>query len=325
MLSRIVLRDGEMTVDLLQKSICHFKQLRSLELYDAILMSDLSLLEVLGTLPSLENFTLRTNDPYPAYAPENSSSQTGGSKYFGALESLCVTGSFFLIQHLLGFIDSLFLKSIEICTVINPVRNEHAFENIFIPSMTIIASKWSKSLTNLFIGTRGVALHHNAISKCLMLLMDLHAMQSFHLKGWWIENMDDDDLRRLVLSWPKLRVLNLKETIFSLSALKIFAENCPELRYLRILLDISTFPPFDASSKRLSSHKLEVLKVAGIRPSDTITQTSMECQIQVTKHLDLIFPYLQSLEVWDKTWSKLEYMRPDKVLPSYVAGGQVEY
>ena len=315
MLSRIVLRAGEMSVDILKESIFRFKQLRSLELLDAIYMSDLSLLEVLGTLPSLENLKLRTVDPYPAKSPENSSSQTGGSKYFVALESLSVTGSFFLIQYLLGFIDSLCLKSIEVHTVIHRVYNEHEHEDILIPSMTIIASKWSKSLKNLFIGSRGVA-HHNAISKCLILLMDLHEMQSFHLKGpgWRMVNMNDDDVRRLVMSWPKLRVLNLKQTIFSLSALKIIAENCPELHYMCIQLDISTFPPFDVSSKT-RSHNLKFLIVAGVRPSDTTAQTSMECQLQVTQHLDLIFPYLRSLEIWDKTWSKLEYTRPDQVSP----------
>ena len=39
-----------------------------------------------------------------------------------------------------------------------------------------------------------------------------------------------------------------------------------------------------------------------IHPS---TQTTLECQIQVTRHLDLIFPYLESIVVDpnDVTWS----------------------
>ena len=59
-------------------------------------MADLSLWEVLGTLPSLEYFTLADNNPPSdlVHAPENSNSQTGCSKYFVALESLWVTGSF---------------------------------------------------------------------------------------------------------------------------------------------------------------------------------------------------------------------------------------
>ena len=41
-------------------------------------------------------------------------------------------------------------------------------------------------------------------------------------------------------------------------------------------------------------------------PSTTNTQTSLECQIQETRHLNLIFPYLKSIEManWhgDKIW-----------------------
>ena len=95
--SRVVLRDGQMSADILKESIVHFKHLRSLELSDAVSMSDFVLLELLGTLPSLENLILKTNDPasHPTHAPENSKSQNGGRCYFEALESLSVTGSFF--------------------------------------------------------------------------------------------------------------------------------------------------------------------------------------------------------------------------------------
>ena len=116
MLRRIVLSSGWMSVDTLKRSIVNFKHLRSLELLDAVSMRDFSLWEVLGTLPSLENFTLESHPPYAfhfQHAPENSISQSGGLRYFDCLESLDVTGSSFLIRHLLGFIDSPFLKSID--------------------------------------------------------------------------------------------------------------------------------------------------------------------------------------------------------------------
>ena len=303
MLSRVVLRNGAMSVDIFKKSVVHFTQLRSLELLDAVFMNGFDLWKVLGTLPSLANFTLRAVKPHrcliPRPTPGNSSSQnqSGGPKYFDALESLSVKGSFFLIQHLLGFIDSSCLKSIEVYPVI---KHDHEDEGFFTPCMTIVASKWSQSLKNLYISSRSFGVPHNAISKCLMLLTDLHEIQSFHLRGWRLENMDDD-VRRLVMSWPKLRVLNLGQTLISLSTTRIIAENCPELHFLHIQLDISTFPPFDASCRRLT-HNLAVLNVAGFYPSDsTITQTP-ECQIQMTRHLDSIFPYLKSIEVRNETW-----------------------
>jgi hypothetical protein len=270
-------------------------------------MSDFALWEVLGTLPSLEKLVLTAADPasHPAQDLENSNgeSRPGGAKYFESLESLRITGSFFLIRHLLSFINSPCLKSIEVYPVINHICNDHESEDLFTPSMTIIASKWSQSLKKLFIGSlsSGIA-HHNAISKCLMLLADLHEMQTFHLKGWRMENMDDD-VRCLVMSWPELRTLKLplNQTFISLSTLRIIAENCPELRHLQIRLDTSTIPPFDTSSKSLC-HNLEVLTVGG---SDPVAHTTLECQIQVTQHLDLIFPYVISIEVQpqDVNWS----------------------
>ena len=304
MLSKIVLQNGRMSADILKKSIAHFEHLRSVELSDAVFMSDFGLWEVLGTLPSLKNLTLRAVDPasHPAHAPENSNSQNGGCKYFGALESLSVTGSFFFIQHLLCFIDSPCLKSINASPVIKLVRNEHEHEHedFFTPSMMIVASKWSQSLKKLVIDSGG----NEAISKSLMLLTDLHEMQTFHLYHWRMGNMDDD-VRRLVVSWPKLRTLSLlplNQTFISLSTLRVISETCPELRYLRIPLDTSTIPPFDTFSKSLR-HNLEILTVLSIHPSTT--QTTLECQIQVTRYLHLIFPYLKSILVHPNnvTWS----------------------
>ena len=339
MLSRMVLRAGDLSADVLKRSIVHFNQLRTLELFDAVYMDNFALWETLGTLPSLVNFTLRTLDPHPmpAFKSSSSTGQSGDPKYFDTLESLFVTASFVFIQRLLSFIDSSCLKSIKVHPDIDYLHKEHdhtIHEDLFAPSMTIIASKWSKSLQNLFINTNlsGIT-RRNVISKYLMPLTDLHETQTFHLKCRWVENMDDD-IRRLVTLWPKIRFLNLKQTLMSLSTLRTIAEKCPELRYLHIQLDISsstTIPPLDSFSKTVH-HNLEVLTVAGVHPSasdtnrsarettrfaknntrsarDTTssisTQTTRECRIQVARCLDLIFPHLKSIEVWDESclWS----------------------
>jgi hypothetical protein len=301
MLSRIVLRlpscNDRMSVDVLKKSIVHFKQLRSLELSVAVFMSDFSLWEVFGTLPSLADLTLIAIDPasHPAHAPENSRSQSGGPKYFEALESLSVRGSFFFIQHLLNFIDSPCLKSVELY----PVTNDHGPDNLITPSMTIVASKWSQSLTRMTFSISPTSrvwgtAHRYAFPKSLALLTDFHEMQEFTLQFWKMENADDD-VRRLVMSWPKLRhmILPIHDTqiIISFSTLRIIAENCPDLRKLWVRLDTTTIPPFDTLkfSKSLG-HKLEVLNLG-----ELITQPSRECQIQIAFHLDFIFPYLEDI------------------------------
>ena len=138
MLSRIVLHNRQMSADILKKFFVHSKQLRSLELLNAVFMSDFGLLEIVSRLPSLENFTLDARDPasHPAHAPENSNSQSGDRKHFDALESLSITGSFFFIQHLLSFIDSACLKLIDASPVIKPVRNGQITSlRIFLPPL----------------------------------------------------------------------------------------------------------------------------------------------------------------------------------------------
>ena len=304
MLSRIVLQNGQMSVDTLKKSIVHFKHLRSLELLDTVFMSDFELWEVLGTLPYLAKLSLAAFDPasHPARAPANFNNHSGGLKYFEALECLFVKGSFFLIHHLLDFIDSPYLNSIEVYPVTkkNILLNEddHETEN-FTPSMTIIASKWSQSLKKLLIGS--IRAPRNTVSEWLMLLTDFHEMETFHLLRWMMKNMDDD-VRHLVKAWPKLRTLKVPpsdQTFISLSTLRIIAESCPELRHLTILLDTSTIPPFDVSSKSLG-HKLEVLTMGR-----DFNEISLEYQIRMARHLDSIFPYLKSIErqIDDSTWS----------------------
>ena len=305
MLCQIALRNGQLPVEIFKKSIVHFKQLQSLVLSDAVFMSDFTLLEVLGTLPSLSTIILVATDPasHPSHAPENYYSKSGGPRYFRALQHLRVTGSFFLIRHILLFIDSPFLKSIDVRPVIvKHVRNEYEPEDLFAHSMMMVSIKWSQTLTNLAIFSIPCDTpQHYAISKRLISLMHLHKMQTFRL-DWKMKDMDDD-VRRLVMSWSQLRVLYLHQTVISLPTLRIIAENCPELRHLHIRLDTSTITPFDTSGESLRHH-LEVLTIGGAHSSSN-TQTIFECQIQLTRHLDFFFPYLKSIDVHpdDVFWS----------------------
>ena len=298
MLRRIVLRDGRMSVDIFKKSFVHFKQLRSLELSAAVFMTDMSLFEVLGTLPSLESFTLEIYNPesHPAHAPGIPNSQSGALRYFEALENLHVRGSFFLIQHLLYFIDSLCLKSIYVLPFTDCDRNEHEHEpeDLLTPSMTIVASKWLQSLKNLTIDSDDTT-HRN--SKFLMPLADLHELQTLELVGWRMEK-NNDALRCLAISWPKLRSLTINQTYLSLTNLRIIAESCPELRHLYIELDIDTIPPFDEISSKRLCHKLEILDVIGVHKSNR-RMLERRLEIQIAQHLDSIFPNLKTINVED--------------------------
>ena len=148
MLRHIVLSNGELSGDIFKQSIIHFMQLRSIELLDAVSMEKFVFWEVLGTLPSMDDVTLLHTNPNLYPVRENSNNRSGGSRYFEALKNLRVTSSFFIIQHLLSFIDSPCLESIKIYPAIHQLRPGDGLEpeDLFTPSMTIVSSKWSQSL-----------------------------------------------------------------------------------------------------------------------------------------------------------------------------------
>lgn len=125
-------------------------------------------------------------------------------------------------------------------------------------------------------------------------------MEEFQLIGWKME--DKADLGRLVLSWPKLETLKLNRTFTFLSTLRIIAENCPDLTVLEIPLNASTIPSFDDDSIQRLDHDLQFLTVGTVHPS----QTTLELQIKVSRHLDLIFPNLEYLNVEDENWAQVE-------------------
>ena len=133
-------------------------------------------------------------------------------------------------------------------------------------------------------------------------------MQTFRL-DWRMKtsstNIYNEMILHLVMSWPKLITLNLNETQISLWTLMKIAENCPELRHLHIQLDTSYIPHSNTSSKSLR-HNLEDLTLKRPDSSSVSTQTTtLECQIEVARQLDLIFPYLKSINVpyHDVFWS----------------------
>ena len=64
----------------------------------------------------------------------------------------------------------------------------------------------------------------------------------------------NNDVRRLVMSWPKLRVLSFRGTPISLSALRIVAERCPDLQELYIHLDASTISASIPLAKALATY-----------------------------------------------------------------------
>lgn len=129
----------------------------------AAVINDFVLREVLGTLPSLVNLTLKTTFlKHQAYLPQNSGSENGGPKRFDILEGLCVQviGSSRFIQHLLNLTDSPCLKSIQVhlvlnCSVISPKPEmRYNSDNRITPlmGMVVAKSRWPQSLENFIIG-----------------------------------------------------------------------------------------------------------------------------------------------------------------------------
>ena len=158
--------------------------------------------------------------------------RVGTQVFYSSRKSICYRPLLFHPKsprfHGLSMLKISHRRSIQLSIMI-VIMNMNS-KDLFIPSMMVVASKWSQSLKNLVIcsilcGIRWPFRHHNAISKCLILLTDLYKIQIFHLIGWRIENMDND-VRCLVKSWPKLRTLKMlpfNETFISLSTLRIIA------------------------------------------------------------------------------------------------------
>ena len=94
--------------------------------------------------------------------------------------------------------------------------------------MTIVASKWSQSLKNLEINASAIG---NIMSKCLVLSADLHEVQTFHLKGRMgdVSLNVDDDVRRLAMSWTKLKTFQSSSAQPNVYFLVNFEDNRGEL------------------------------------------------------------------------------------------------
>ncbi|KAF8801987.1 hypothetical protein BYT27DRAFT_7244930 [Phlegmacium glaucopus] len=311
-LKRIVLHTRRLSSSTL-KTIAKFKQLRTLELVPLDTVYDSASWEVIGTLPSLANLTLKVissqaeRQSHLGDVWKGSNSEGGGPKHFNALETLLVTTFFPLIRHLLESIESPCLKSIEVhpsieWESIQGSRNLECLERDLFDIITMVCSKWPQSLENLVIGQHNVGnsryssqpQHSHTFSESITeLLMDLHEIQTIHIQGWRIIDVSDEVIvRRLVISWPKLTTLILPvnhEESISLSTLKTIARKCPKLRHLQIRLDVTSAIP-----SVTVRHRLGVLKVAYHHGS--YTTEKLQCQIAVARYLDSIFPYLESIE-----------------------------
>ena len=143
-----------------------------------------------------------------------------------------------------------------------------------------------------------------ASTKCLMLLKDLHKMQTFHLKdrsmkiwtmmwdvsSWWCRGQ-----REL---WASSQtnigfLVSFEDNYGALSWIALFGHSIGGYFYhptlsialAKVFATIWRFWPW------------------GVH----LSQTTLECQIQVTRYLDLIFPYLKFIEVQpkDATWSEI--------------------
>ena len=72
------------------------------------------------------------------------------------------------------------------------------------------------------------------MSKCLVLSADLHEVQTFHLKGRMgdVSLNVDDDVRRLAMSWTKLKTFQSSSAQPNVYFLVNFEDNRGELSWI---------------------------------------------------------------------------------------------
>ncbi|KAF8801972.1 hypothetical protein BYT27DRAFT_7261408 [Phlegmacium glaucopus] len=210
MLKWIVLRNGWLSCGTL-KYIARFKQLQSLELAPVDTDYNSVSWEVIGTLPSLVNLTLKVINSQAGRPPgwqhlwEGSNNGDRGPKHFNALETLHVTTFFHLIRHLLKLIDSPCLKSIQAYAAIESLKWEFItaydrdsekgrLEKDLLDTIATVGSKWPKSLENFVIGQHNVdnskqfqfQVYNRFSDSITELLRDLNGIRTFHVQGWRI-------------------------------------------------------------------------------------------------------------------------------------------
>jgi len=114
----------------------------------------------------------------------------------------------------------------------------------------------------------------------------------------------DDDVRRLVLSWPKLETSSHWQSIYFLVD---FEDNCRELSCIASFANSIGYFYHPIFRYLYQKPLAQFAGAVGKAQPSTSTQTWMEYQIQVTRYLDLIFLYMKSIEVLqvpskDKIW-----------------------
>ncbi|KAK7435423.1 hypothetical protein VKT23_019684 [Stygiomarasmius scandens] len=286
----------------LLSSICHFKQLRSLELLGGRdnVIDEEDLVNLGASLPHLTKLSLEAN------VSSSTQSRPEETHLFSNVNDLTLFGSTTSISSILKIISAEQLEKFELHIPETSDSDQPHIQYV----VNQAASRWSQTLSSLKIyltdgndvdsrgwgddSTNGSDLSINHFLQPIYQhpWPNLKVLTINRDLGWSCSN---GEITKLVSTWPLLKELELSlnapkyTQLPTLSSLYTIAHYCPDLVSLRITLNLRDVKDIHIhlSSSSFIPHHLDHLFID--------TEHAVDDIILLIQHLDTVFPYLQSL------------------------------
>jgi len=294
--------DGQLSISSLTP-IAHMEHLCSLRLRRTGKFVDASLLKQLGALERLSCLTIDLEHS-PVSEADTSHLRAG----FKALETLDISGDLETITGILTEISTGRLISISISSWESSIFGPHHYcPSDWVPLFEIIESRWPDTLHSLVIDNRAINQEipryadYWGFLTIFKPLCALSQLEYLEIRAIPLLQSTDEDFHDLVSAWPKIKSLFVPFThahnSTTLLALHSVAEFCPHLKYLQMSIRTDNLPSFSVTP--VFSHNLEILSFR----DSTVGDPSL-----VARHLDLLFPRLQSIraEKFANEWKEVE-------------------
>ena len=294
--------DGQLsTVSL--TSIAYMEHLCSLRLWRTGDYVDAILLKQLGALDRLSCLTIDL--AHSLVSKADTSHLRGG---FKALETLDISGDLRTITGILTEISTDRLISISMSSWDSLIFGPHHYcPRDWVPLFEIVESRWPDTLRSLVIDDRGRYPNFEdyddywGLLTIFKPLCSLSQLEYLEIRDILYLQPTHEDFRDLVSAWPNIKSLCIPFTYAhnstTLLALHSVAELCPHLQYLQMSVRTENLPSFSVTP--VFSHGLEILSFGNSAVGDPLL---------VARHLDRLFPRLQSIEArrFSNEWREVE-------------------
>ena len=263
-----------------------FDRLNSLELSGMGEALNLEIMEKIGSLPWIVNFTIDFTDSRMEALVQDIG--------FKNLNSLMITAPVPFVEALLSHISTTQLETFVAVLPCNPTDDKKEF-------LTKVVDRWKDTL-------RRVALVHQHVEEFPVERLDIEALSPLvplrkltylRLEGYAIE-LTDENISDMTIAWPEMEALllpfiNAIRPRPTMASLRNIACRCPNLRYLTIPLNTLDLAPFiPPGVPHTSAHELHTLTIASA--DDAWDPRDL---LHAARHIDYLFPKLKLLSSYE--------------------------